>query len=468
MKKYLFVILLFLVVKSYAQKTGSVNYTINITSLSGGMVVQNVLQPYTKYTDYNAYWFTRPDGERYVMINGGKGLGIVILHNRENDADVVYEDKYHGDQLNLEGNYKGTKFVCTPDNDKGPVHIHYSVFTAGELEFTFTGPVTFGLSASNHVKGTINGTIHLYRDAMYEKSAVAPNCNCDPTIYAAFYDPEVGRTPSACENAVLWRVYNALHSALYPLVSLDDGSSAKHEGSLISRNKGGIDLSEPPATVDPCDPNNKRRALVSISAQQRPFVQDDSYNLSFIRMVNTDQFIDKNFDAKAYVMAVMKMQDSILKLVAAKKLSNDEASKQINEKTKSMRGVDNTPDIHQAEVYSHLDVSAAVNIHDWWVSDMANAEIQHNVTGAAFEVYRPSMKDGDGNWVPFIKVVFYGKFNIVKTGNHISKIAAVTDPSTNKLTLFNAMIKISGGQGLVDQAMGIINFNSVPAMFDNR
>src|SRR5438067_13717566 len=115
MKMYLLLILLAIAISSYAQKTGSVNYTINITSAVGGTVAQNAPQPYTKYTDYSAYWFTKPNGERYVMINGGNDLGIVILHNAENDADIIYQDKYQGDQLNLNLSFRGKKFVCYPD-----------------------------------------------------------------------------------------------------------------------------------------------------------------------------------------------------------------------------------------------------------------------------------------------------------------------------------------------------------------
>jgi len=472
MKKYFLLILLAFPMGSYAQKTGSVSYTINITSSMGGTVVQNAPQPYTKYTDYNAYWFTRPDGERYVMINGGKDLGIVILRNRENDADIVYEPQYHGDQLDLNVNFKGGKYVCYADNDKGPVHIHYNTFTPGELEFTFTGPVTFatGTNTSDYIKGNINGTIHLYRDAMYEKSAMTPNCNCDPTIYASFYNPEVGRTPSACENAVLWRVYNALHPALNPLVSLAvTGNEPAATGSIIFRQDHSmVDVTEPIEPVDACSPGNKRRDIVSVGAHHRMFSQDD-YQLNFIQMVNTDQFSPKKpADLQANMVKIVKLSDSLYKLVIAKKMSSEEANRQVNAATKaindSQKGV---PDIHQAEVYAHLDVIAKVNVSAGEIR-AEGGQLQQTVAGAAFELYKPSVKDGDGNWSPFVRYVGFGKFNIIKQGGQVKSIVPVYEPNANKLTLFNVIIEIKGGKDLIDTATGTINFAAVPAMLNNN
>jgi hypothetical protein len=473
MKRYFLLILLAVGLHCYAQKAGSVNFTINVTSAAGGTVVQNVAQPYTKYTDYSAYWFTRPDGERYVMINGGKDLGIVILHNRENDADIVYEHQYHGDQLDLNVSYKGGKYVYYADNDKGPIHIHYNTFTAGELEFTFTGPVTFatGTNTSDYIKGNINGTIHLYRDAMYEKSVAAPNCNCDPTIYASFYNPEIGRTPSACENAVLWRVYNALHPAFYPLLNIaitDDGKAKFSEGTIMYRQDHSmVDVTEALETTDPCNAANKRRDVVSVDAHTRLFTQDD-YKMSFMQSVNTDQFSPKNpEELKVNMMKLVKLSDSLYKLVIAKKMSSEEANRQVNAATKaindSQKGV---PDIHQAEVYAHLDVSARVN--QQYADPQFYGQLQHNVPGAAFEVYRPSVKYSDGNWSPFVKYIGFGKFNIVKTGDQVKSIAPVVAPGTNKLALFNIVIEIRGGKDLVETATSTINFAAIPAMFNNN
>ncbi|MES2108691.1 MAG: hypothetical protein V4577_08090 [Bacteroidota bacterium] len=474
MKKYFLLMLLALGLHTHAQKTGSVNFTINVTSAAGGTVVQNAAQPYTKYTDYSAYWFTRPDGERYVMINGGKDLGIVILRNRENDADIVYEPQYHGDQLDLNVSYRGGKYVCYADNDKGPVHIHYNTFTPGELEFTFTGPVTFatGTNSSSYVKGTINGTIHLYRDAMYEKSAMAPNCNCDPTIYAAFYNPEVGRTPSACENAVLWRVYNALHPAFYPLLNIaitDDGNAKFSEGTIMYRqDKSMVDVTEALETTDACNAANKRRDVVSVNAHNRLFTQDD-YKMGFIQSTNTDQFKPKNSDdLKANMMKVVKLSDSLYKLVIAKKMTSEEANKQASAAMKSLENSQKGgPDIHQAEVYAHLDVYAKVNAQQSDVRTVGG-QLQHNVAGSAFELYKPSVKDGDGNWSPFTLYIGFGKFNIVKQDDQVRSIVPVYDPNAGKLALANVIIEIRGGKELVETATRTINFATIPAMFNNN
>ena len=467
MKRCFLFLLILSALNASAQKKGTFTYTMNITSGQGGTVTANEPQPYTKYTDYSTYWFVKPDGSRYLFINGGQNLGIVILRSHSDDTTITYQDKFRGDQLLLQGKYNGAGFSCHPDNDKEPVHLHYKTFTAGEVELTFSGPVTFAISTSTYLKGNINGTIHLYRDAAYEKSAVAPRCNCDPNIYAYLYNPEIGRTPSACENAALWRVYNALHPALYPLLALSyTGKSMAPAGSILYRqDKSMVDVTETVETVNACDQGNKSRDVVSVNSHTHLFQQSD-YKMGFIRTVSIDQFGGKNFDAKDYMKKVVVVQDSVMKLVKTSQMSYADAAKLLDKRLKEMKGAQNMPDIKQAEVYNHLDVSAAINVQHPGIRIDNDSEIQHNVPGAAFEIYKKSVKSGDGVWSPFKRLVFFGKFNIVKQADHTSTIVPVYDSGANKLSIFNAVITISGGQDLVEQATGTINFSSVPQMFD--
>ncbi|WP_428330567.1 hypothetical protein [Mucilaginibacter sp.] len=467
MKRYFLWLLLMAALNSFAQKTGSFSYTVNVTSTAGGTITSNQPQPYTKYTNYDAYWFVKPNGDRFLFINGGKNLGIVILHSRGNDTTLAYEENYRGDQFLLQGSYNGKIVRVQPD--KEGVKIHYDVFTAGEIELHFSGPVMFavGTNTSDHLTGSINGTLHLYREPFYEKTSVAPNCNCDPTIYAFFYDQEIGRTPSACENAVLWRVYNALQPALSPLLSLNyTGGSPAPVGSFIYRQDHSmIDVSEAPE-ANPCSPDLKRRDVVSTNAQTRMFSQDD-YSLGFIHTVDLKQFGDPMENANM-MRALVPYQDSLMKLVIARKITMDDATKKINARMTALQGGKPQADIKQAEVYNHLDVLAKVNVIGGDIYLDKTAEIQHNVPGAAFEIYKRSIRYDDGTWTPFVKYIFFGKFNIVRNGNTITAVTPVYGAGGNKLTIYNAVITVKGGKELVDQAMNTINFSAVPAMLNNN
>lgn len=467
MKRYFLLLLLMTALNCFAQKMGSFSYTVNVTSAAGGTITANQAQPYTKYTDYSTYWFVKPNGDRFLFINGGKNLGIVILHSHGNDTTIAYEQNFRGDQFLLQGTYRGMGVTVQPDPE---IRLHYGAFSAGEVELHFSGPVEFavGTNTSDHLKGNIDGTIHLYRDAQYEKTDIAPNCNCDPAIYAYLYSPEVGRSPSACENAVLWRVYGALQPAFSPLLALDQTATVHAQtGSIIYRQDHSMmDVSQAPG-ADPCSPDNERRDVVSINAHTRMFSQDD-YSMGFIRLVNTDQFANKSMSGVNLLKALMPYQDSLMKLVMAKKMTMDDASKKTNAKSTALQGNTPVPDIKQAEVYNHLDVLAKVNITSGDIRLDRNPEIQHNVPGAAFELYKRSVKDGDGYWSPFVKYVFFGKFNIVKNGNTITSITPVYGTGHNKLTIYNTMITVKGGQDLVDQAMNTINFGAVPAILNNN
>jgi len=155
-----------------------------------------------------------------------------------------------------------------------------------------------------------------------------------------------------------------------------------------------------------------------------------------------------------------------MKLVKTSQMSYADAAKLLDKRLKEMKGAQNMPDIKQAEVYNHLDVSAAINVQHPGIRIDNDSEIQHNVPGAAFEIYKKSVKSGDGVWSPFKRLVFFGKFKIVKQADRSSTIVPVYDPGANKLSIFNTVITISGGQDLVERATSTINFSSVPQMFD--
>jgi hypothetical protein len=459
-------------------QTGTFNYTF--TPLAGGQSVHKSIPiPLVKYKNYNTYWFVNPNtGARHLIVNGSLDIGIIILDDQA-DTNVVYQDKFRGDQFNILGKTT-TVFYIRPDNDHRPIRVHYNVFNAGEIYLTFAGNAVYdeqGASPGtiNKVHGIISGTLQMFREPRYEQTDKMPGCNCDPTIYAKFYDEEIGRTPSACENALLWKVFNSIQKALnnlVPNISNREDSGVKTPGAIIYRETGAtIDVTGPLSTVDPCNPNNERRAVVSISASTRPFTQD-TYGLSFFRLPDLN---GPQFDGQGFGKKIAALADSTSKLLKANKITALQQQKiMIDGMQRLNTGM---PDFKQMEMLGGLKVKVIINTlyadeaGRGVTSERYRPVVRHTIPGASFDVYVPAHKDEDGSWTPNKVYIYYGSFNIANSGlsngNSIKSIAPVYAPTVNKLTVFNVIVMIEGGNDLIEKALANINLGNIAQLIDN-
>ncbi|MDN3582451.1 hypothetical protein [Mucilaginibacter flavus] len=477
MKKHFITLLLFCcVIKGMAQPAGTFNYTFS--PLDGGPPIhKNVTIPLIKYKNYDMYWYANPNnGERHLFVNGAFDIGIIILDDKA-DTDVVYRDKFEGDQFNILGK-TNTTFYIHPDNDHRPIRIHYNTFTSGELYFTFAGNAVYEVQGTggviNKIHGTISGTFQAFREPKYEQSDKLPGCNCDPTIYAKFYNPEIGRTPSACENALLWRIFNHVQQALHNLVP--NISHRENEGGkrapgdlLYLETKATIDVTGPLSEIEPCSPDNPPRTKVSVSAAERPFIQDDAYGLTFEKMPVLPAA--GTFNGGAYLKAVLAVSDSLTTLFKAGKITADELNKTLNARSKQLQGP--MPDYKKMEADYKLKVSVIINAQHPETagrgvtgSDYA-AVIKHTIPDAVFDVHVAEFKDSDGTWIPNKLYIYYGQFTIVPGNGSIKSITPVYAPAINKLSIFNIIVKIEGGNDLITKALANIDLTSLPTLLDN-
>ncbi len=476
MKKYLIIIILFCYAIKAVAQTGTFNY--EFSPLSGGpSIKKSIVVPLVKYKNYNTYWFVNPNtGARHLMINGSSDIGIIILDDRA-DTNVVYQDKYQGDQFNILGKSK-TGFYIHPDNTHRPMRVHYNVFNAGEIYLTFAGNAVYdepGASPGtvNTVHGFISGTLQLFREPKYEQTDKMPGCNCDPTIYAKFYDEEIGRTPSGCENALLWKVFNSVQKALnnlVPNISNRENSGVQTPGPLIYRETGAtIDVTGALSAIDPCNPNNERRAVVSINAAARPFSQD-TYGLSFFRLPD---FNNGPLNTLSYSKRIAALSDSTSQLLKANKITAQQQQKIMLEAMQKMSTA--MPDIKQIEMEGGVKIKVIINT---LYADEAGRHVigedyrpvmRHTVPGSSFDIYVPAHHDGDGSWTPNKLYIYYGKFNVVNSGlaNGIKSITPVYAPNVNKLTVFNVMIMIEGGNDLIQKVLANIDLKNIPQLIDN-
>lgn len=470
MKKYFAILLLLTGLRSYAQ-TGT--YTYSIALKGGQLISKTVAEPQFKATNYDCYWFDKPGHDHYFFSNAAGGMGIIILRGKERDTSFEYRDKFQGAQFFINSTYNGKVVIFQGDNDKGMLQVHIATLTQSEIDLTVTGPVyaAYGTNTSDRAKGQLTAHLHLYREARYEQSAKAPNCNCDPTIYPYFYDPEVGRTPSDCENTVLWRIYNTIHPLFYNLNQKLDKSSGSDGGIMYFGSNDNPDYVEEPSSVDACSPDNKSRGVVSLNAAER-LLSVDSHSLKYIEQANSILNSTNSASSQANMKNMMTQMAAINQDVLNHKITMDQATKRMNELSAQANA--GQPDLKQAEVYHHLDIKAVVNATSYYGVNAggraypASAVVQHNIPGAEFEIYTPSVKDSDGSWSPFKLEVFFGKFNIVRVGNQIKAINPVIPPGVNKLTILNTVISMAGGKDLVDAASHGMDFSSVPAMLANK
>jgi len=103
---------------------------------------------------------------------------------------------------------------------------------------------------------------------------------------------------------------------------------------------------------------------------------------------------------------------------------------------------------------------------DLKLADKNKTVVTHTIKGAAFEIFSPIAKDGDGNWMSSKEGIYFGKFSTPANGNNgpgfdIKTTTTTYPTNANKLTVYNIIIKMQGGKELMDKAIANIDFTAL-------
>lgn len=461
------------------------NLTATFTPKDGKPITLQFSQPLLKFDTPHGYWYANPhNGDRHMQFapesfygDRAADVAFISLHEPANDFDF-YEGG--GNDSNSVTIQNKILTISAPEYDSRalgnkPMHIHINSLTASEISFTISGAASLRMinsSNPNGTPGTINGTGHFFREPKYIQSDVLPGCDCDPTIYAAVYDEENNvRTASPCEKALNNKLFDAVQKAMAPLFSnvqhTGEGKMAAGDINVIMM-PGHVDINVPVKDRPYCSSDYYHNGLTGFNAQKKYFSNDDRFGLRFMRTVS-DETLGVTTDAAANSKMQAAKVDSLYKLASAKKITMEQYMKAAQEAMTNMSG--NSPDIKKLEAENNLYLTIIFNPDNKTETDLKLADknktvVTHNIKGAAFEIFSPIAKDGDGNWVNSRQAIYFGKFSAPGNANSgvgfdVKTTNAGYPVNGNKLSIYNIIIKMEGGKDLMDKAIANIDFNAL-------
>jgi hypothetical protein len=483
----LIVLSLFFISNSFSQ-AGNFTVTFNSPNPAIRSVTISFTKPLFKYDNPHGYWFINPHNnhkhfniqpdqgysDRKEEINGG--IAYITIDGGENDIDV-YKSSNDSNAVSLQ---RGKFVVNAPTYDpkigdaNKPLHIHINNISASEIAFTLSG--TAALSSTEgydkETLGTITGSGHFYREPQYIKSDVLPACDCDPTIYGTVYDAEnFIRTTSACEKALNNKLFDAVQKAMTPLftnVANNSNGSTSGGNIIIDILPGHVDIKVPVKDRPYCSSDYYHNGLTAFDSHKKIFSNDDRFGLRFIRTVSNEAMGITTNDAASRKIEMDKMAE-LLKQVNAKKITMEQYNKGLQESMAKMSS--NAPDIKKLEAENNLHLTIIFNASnktetDRKLADKNNTVVTHNIKGAAFEIFSPIIKDGDGTWLNSRQGIYFGKFSPPANANNgvgfDLKTTSTTYPANaNKLSIYNIIIKMDGAKDLMDKAIANIDFNAL-------
>ena len=475
------------------------NFTATFTSPNPGVksITISFNKPVFKFDNPHGYWFVNPhNGQRHFDLMPDQGYGDVPNYNvgfftfshQENDFDIYIVTSDDSNAVTLKN---AGFFITAPEYDvqkheqNKPMHVHINTMTASEISFTLSGTAELSSSNGNGEKlglGTITGSGHFYREPQFAKSDMVPGCNCDPVIYAAVFDRENNlRTSSECENALRNKIFDAVQKTFAPVftnVKYTGSASPIPAGEItVTAGNGNVNTDVPVKDRPWCSGDYYHNRIVGVDAFKKIFTNDDTYGLRFMKMPTDEELHPATtFDAKANMMEQMAVMDSLNKLMLAKKITQEQMFAKLKAYSDKNDAVikaanSNAPDMKKAEMEHNVYISILFNSSTaedaiLFLNDNNKAVVQHNVKGAAFELFSPEIKDEDGNWTGNRLYVYLGKFTNPVLGKSLSGIPAETTkaiypPNANKLSVYNIVIKMSGNKEMIDKATANMDFNAL-------
>jgi hypothetical protein len=478
-------VLLFICINCAAQ-TGSFTATFVMLKPVMKPITVTFSQPIYKSDNTNGYWFTNPhNGARHLTILpeqgfGNKDVAFISIGDRNDDMDIYSS----GSDSNSFACQNAKYLISAPTwsvqkgDDNKPLHIHITSFTNTEVAFIISGTAALNfISGDNGTPGfgTITGSGHFYREGGFIKSDLLKGCNCDPTIYPNVYDAENNiRTTSACENAMINKVFGAVQKSLLPLFSVPSNMQ-----TLILPGHANINV---PAREDPyCTIDYNHQHLTTLHAEKNIFTSEDAYGIRIIKIPGNDEMSISNNDAAkdAQKQMMLQMQELIKKSVA-KQITTEEYNKEmasINAKANAVNKMTGTDDMGKKEIDYNLYLTVIINgstneIGSMYLSDKANTVVQHNVSGASFEIFSPMIKATDGTWLKNKFYIYFGKFTApvseVSVGGYDAKLTSpIYPPNAPKLAVYNVIIKMEGSKEIIDMAKSKIDFSALTDLINH-
>ncbi|MGC4101713.1 hypothetical protein [Ferruginibacter sp.] len=467
--------------KNVHAQTGSFTATFTPADVTIKPVTLSISKPAFKFDNPHGYWFVNPhNGYKHFNTQPDQGYsdrkeeqtGIAFISFNQTENDFDFYALNDSISISLQ---KNKSVISAPKYDpkigdkNKPLHIHIASINAVEITFTLSGAAELS-STEGYAKpsmGTISGTGHFFRDPQYAKSDPLPGCDCDPTIYASVIDDANWvRTPSACEKAFNNKLFDAVQKTMSPLFDHVD-----HKDNIsITILPGSANINVPVQDRPYCSSDYYHNGLTGLDAEKKLFSSDDRFGVRFIRTLSNEAMgITPNTGASS--KAGRAKMDSLYKLAAAKKISMEEYSRQIQAAMTNMAGNENIVDVKKLEAENNLYITVIINPGNKTQTELKLADknktvVTHTVKGAAFEIFSPIVKDGDGTWLRSRMAVYFGKFSAPVMGKSGGGFAAETTNAAyparqNKLSVYNIIIKMEGGKDLMDKALANMDLDAL-------
>lgn len=481
LRKQLIVLSLLLMALCAKAQTGSLTATFTPKDSRQKPVTISFTKPVFKYDYTHGYWFVNPhNGQRHFSLSPemykltGMGIAYITLNGTDDDLDILTATSNDSDEITLRYN---EWFVQAPKYDPKiadqikPLHIHIKTFTNSEIAFTISGAATLANNTKegeDPIPGTIKGEAHFYREPKYLQSELMPGCNCDPTIYASYYDEENDlRTTSACEAAFRNKLFDAMQKAMEPLFSRLSNHGARYAGDVnISILPGCVHVDVPARERPWCSSDYYHNPLTGVNAQKKIYSNDDGYGIRFIKTPTDNELNPGLSRPQVSDEERTRFFDSLTKLAVAHKISSDQYNKALQGFMNRMNGSAATPDLKKMEVEHNLYIRYVINAGNadettLRFGDKNGTAVQHKIKGAAFEVFSPMAKDEDGNWVSNRLNIYIGKFSAPVMGKEAATTNALYPANANKLTVYNIIIRMEGSKELMEKAAANLDFSAL-------
>jgi hypothetical protein len=260
-------------------------------------------------------------------------------------------------------------------------------------------------------------------------------------------------------------LFDAVQKSLAPLFTNVAGVSNIN----ITMLPGASDISIAVQDRPYCSSDYFHNGLTGIDAHKKLFSNDDRFGLRFIHTLsNAEMGTGTTYMIPTVTEADGEKMKSFYAEFLAKTITEEQYKKKVADflKSKTVASGNNNIDLKKLEAENNLYIHIIINPEnktetDLKIDDNNKAVITHKVKGAAFEIFAPLFKDGDGDWVNSRQAIYFGKFSAPIKVSGAENTNCTYPPNANKLGVYNIIIKMEGGKELMDKAIANIDFDAL-------